>query len=128
MRMARGMDDNATENEHVAYRLNVNVNGSVLDPPDNVLRKYMDGQWYPVATNIGALNFAYLDEDGVAILNPSANLLGSIRVVRIQAVAVPSPLRAGLGTGIGPWPRACCAGIWENRRSYNARRANPKLS
>lgn len=92
------VDDNATENEHVAYRLNVNDDGSARATADNVLRKYMDGQWQPVATNIGALNFAYLDEDGAAVLNPSANL-GSIHVVRIQAVAVPSPLRAGLGIG-----------------------------
>ena len=91
-------DDNATPTEHVAYRLNVNDDGSVRATPDNVLRKYTNGQWQLVATNIGALSFVYLDEDGAVILNPSANL-NSIRTIRIRAVAVPSPWRAGLGIG-----------------------------
>lgn len=92
------LDENATENENIAYRLNVNNDGSERTPRDNILRRYSSGQWQTVATGIGNLQFEYFDADGVLINNPQANL-NKIRNIRLTVTAVASSLRAGLNIG-----------------------------
>jgi len=51
--------------------------------------------WEPAATNISELSFAYFDEDGLEITPPTN--VKSIRMVEINATAIPSPARAALG-------------------------------
>lgn len=97
-----GLDENGTNSsaDHVGYGLNINGAGnpSVAAEHFNVVKKYYTGavRWQPAATNIGDLRFTYFDVNGAPIANPSANL-NDIRSVEINATAVPSPERAGLG-------------------------------
>lgn len=86
--------------EHVGYRLNVSNNGSPKSDPDNVLRKYDTGtvHWQPINTNIGDLSFTYFNAADNVINDPNANM-ESIRSVRVEITAIPSPSRSGLGIG-----------------------------
>jgi len=87
---------NSTDGD-TAYRLNVQTDGTVQSPPDNVLKVYnASGQWEQAAINISDLRFTYLDSDGNVIADPSTNP-GSIRIVQITATAIPSPERSALG-------------------------------
>ena len=80
--------------EQVAFRLNVAQDGTSLDgspgrEPDYVLRRYSTGtvKWQPMAENIEALNFVYLDEEGKPIPEDSlASRLADIRSVQIAIV------------------------------------------
>lgn len=85
---------------HVGYALNVNGAGNPSTDAlhRNVVKKYDTGaiSWQPAATNIGELLFTYFDADGEIIDDPSVNL-DAIRSVEINATAVPSTERAGLG-------------------------------
>lgn len=93
-------DNNATE--HAGYRLNIDFDGTPKATPDNILKKYVPypnaTKWDIVATNIGNLQFVYLDNDGDEIVNPSANI-NSITAIQFTATAVPSAERAKLGIG-----------------------------
>ena len=84
--------------EHVSYRVNTLNSGARKSPPDNVLRKYDTGavHWQPSSTNIADLRFAYFDANGDPIPDPGGNT-DRIRMVRIEATAVASSARAGLG-------------------------------
>lgn len=86
--------------EHVGYRINVANNGDSKSVPDNVLRKYDTGivRWQPSHTNIGDVRFTYFDTAGNVINDLHANT-GSIRGVRVEITAIPSPSRSGLGIG-----------------------------
>lgn len=96
------LDSNGTNSsaDHIAYGLNINGAGNPsVDPLHlNVVKKYYSGAipWQPLATNIGDLRFTYFDANGALIAAPSTNL-EDIRIVEINATAVPSPERAGLG-------------------------------
>ena len=52
--------------------------------------------WQPFAINIGDLQFTYFDENGNVIADPNSNL-DAIRMVEINATAVPSANRAAMG-------------------------------
>lgn len=92
-------DENATD-EHAAYMINITDTGTPKASPDNILRRYVPSgtavKWQQVAINISSLEFAYLDSNGDAIANPTADA-ESIRTVQITATAVPSASRAQLG-------------------------------
>jgi prepilin-type N-terminal cleavage/methylation domain-containing protein len=64
----------------------------------NSIQKFSTGTvpWQPLAINIGDLQFTYLDADGNVISDPNANL-ESIRMVQINATAIPSSNRANMG-------------------------------
>lgn len=94
-------DDNATE--YAGYRINVESDGTPQASPKNELYEYVpytNGTiaWEVVATNIGDLQFTYLDSNGDTIANPATNA-DSIRTVQITATAVPSARRSELGIG-----------------------------
>ena len=95
-----GTHDANSANEHIGYALNIANSGAPLAAPDNILRKYASDssttKWQPAGMNISNLRFSYFDATGNVINNPSANL-GDIRSVEINATAVPSPERTGLG-------------------------------
>ncbi|NLY42363.1 MAG: prepilin-type N-terminal cleavage/methylation domain-containing protein [Desulfovibrionales bacterium] len=81
--------ENATQ--HIAFGINPNN----MSGENHYAKSYIGG-WHTVATNIGALSFTYFDADGDIIDDPSANL-DAICSVEINATAVPSIERAGLG-------------------------------
>jgi prepilin-type N-terminal cleavage/methylation domain-containing protein len=86
--------------EHSGFRLNVANDGSAKKPPDNVLRKYDTGavHWQPISTNIGELRFTYFDAGGDIILDPQTKA-HTIRGVRVEITAIPSPAHRALGIG-----------------------------
>lgn len=51
--------------------------------------------WEAAASNISDLRFTYYDRDGAAI-SPNSTNIDSIRMVDINATAIPSPERSGL--------------------------------
>lgn len=53
--------------------------------------------WEAAATNISDLRFSYFDANGTEIANPSPGNIDEIRMVGINATAIPSPTRAALG-------------------------------
>lgn len=94
------LDNDNNSTEHAGYRLNVNFDGSQQATPDNILKKFVPyanaTKWDVVATNIGDLQFTYLDSDGNEIIDPSASI-SSISAVQFTATAIPAPERAQLG-------------------------------
>jgi prepilin-type N-terminal cleavage/methylation domain-containing protein len=86
--------------EHSGFRLNVANDGSAKKKPDNVLRKYDTGavHWQPFSTNIGDVRFTYFNAAGGIIHDPQTHAQ-SIRSVRVEITAVPSPGYAAFGIG-----------------------------
>lgn len=77
--------ENISEIEQIAYRLDP-------DPAENILQRYSSvsgsGEWQPVAENIEAISFNFLDEDGIAITPLSATNVKNIRTVQIAVLAL----------------------------------------
>lgn len=85
------LDEDVNATEYAAYRHNANNTVSRLIPTNGT-------SWEEVATNIGDLNFTYLDSDGDEIVNPATEF-GKIRTVQFTAIAIPSEERSKLGIG-----------------------------
>lgn len=88
------VDENSTET--VGYRLNVDASGNTISPAPNTMSRYMNGVWRVASSNIGAVNFSYLSENGTNISNPAANI-SDIRSVSVVLTGVASTARSGLG-------------------------------
>lgn len=78
-----------TDNEITAFRLNSASNSIQIFSTGSIA-------WQPLAVNIGDLTFTYFDANGDIITDPNSNL-DSIRMVQLNATAVPSPNRASMG-------------------------------
>ena len=85
----RGLSTNNNSTNIIAYRRN--SNNDILVYITN------DDSWVEAASNISDLRFSYYDASGLEIANPNAGNVGQIRMVEINATAVPSPERAALG-------------------------------
>ena len=85
----RGLSINNNSTNIIAYTRN----------STNHLLVYMtdDDTWSAAASNISDLRFSYYDANGLEIANPNAGNINQIRMVEINATAIPSPQRAALG-------------------------------
>ena len=85
----RGLSINNNSTDIIAYTRN----------STNHLLVYMtnDNTWTAAASNISDLRFSYFDANGLEIVNPNAGNVGQIRMVEINATAVPAPQRAACG-------------------------------
>ncbi|MDK2873660.1 MAG: hypothetical protein PWQ64_1424 [Desulfomicrobiaceae bacterium] len=89
----RDMNGNGTidtsDDEIITFRFNAT---------DNTIQTASAGSvsWQPFAINIGDLQFTYFDDEGNIIADPNSNL-GAIKMVEINATAVPSANRAAMG-------------------------------
>lgn len=81
----RGTNSSATL--HIAFKRDT----------DNKLLVYNSSdEWDIAASNISDLRFTYFDEDGDEIINPTNATVSQIRMIEINATAIPSPIRAAL--------------------------------
>ena len=85
----RGLSINNNSTDIIAYTRNSTNN-------DLLVYISSDDEWVAAASNISDLNFIYFNEDGLEISNPTAATVGQIRMIEINATAIPSPERAKL--------------------------------
>lgn len=85
----KGSTTNSTISLDIAYRMG---NG-------NSLLSYVasNGTWEIVASNISDLRFTYFDRDEDEVIAPTNASIKEIRMIEINATAIPSPERAALG-------------------------------
>ena len=98
----RGRSINNNSTDIISYKRNINNELLVYISSNNT--------WEPAAYNISDINFSYFDSNGTEITNPSATSIKQIRIVEINATAIPSPERAALGINnrnmhTRVWPR-----------------------
>ncbi|SFJ13084.1 prepilin-type N-terminal cleavage/methylation domain-containing protein [Desulfomicrobium apsheronum] len=86
----RGGTSEESATVHIAYRRN-NQNQILLYNSEN-------DTWEIAASNISNLIFTYFDEDETIVASPvNASTISNIRMIEINATAIPSPERSALG-------------------------------
>ena len=91
----------------IAYTRNATGNTIMHISPTN--------EWVDIASNISDLRFSYFDQDGAEISNINATNVEQVRMIEINATAIPSEARSKLGIS----SRNMHTRVWVRNLSFN---------